>query len=202
MRARPTPSRATPRRPDKRPRQHDTNPSIRTGEGSEAHAEPCHLTIDNSPQAIRRGRKRTSQRRQQSTQQRPMARASSRCRGRLHALDENLRICLSSRAPSEAGRSPHHSRAINRGPQSYHPDPTRQAKTPTDTSDPGTPAASAPRLSPRAQAARTTSAKPPSHLSRQRHGHAPGRDPQCGERVTLRSSATFRVTGEGSAPGA
>ena len=43
---------------------------------------------------------------------------SSRCRGRLRALQENVWLCLSSRPPSGAGRSPYHSEPSIEAPDS------------------------------------------------------------------------------------
>lgn len=40
----------------------------------------------------------------------------------------NARLCLGTRGPVNAGRSPYRGRAIIRGPEGYYPQPTRQAQ--------------------------------------------------------------------------
>ena len=56
--------------------------------------------------------------RHQAIQHRSSKLGSSRCRGRLRALRENVWLCLSSRAPSGAGRSPYHSEPSIEAPNS------------------------------------------------------------------------------------
>jgi hypothetical protein len=57
----------------------------------------------------------------------------------LERTHENARLCPGTRGPRQCGEVALPERAINRGPEGYHPQPTRQAENPATTGDPATP---------------------------------------------------------------